>query len=435
MLKELLSAKILSQLILTLGGYLLLAAVIPRTDFTSFIAIYTLLFFGYLLLIRAKLNLASIFTIGLASRLIFLSCTPSLSDDVYRFLWDGRLWTQGVNPFQYIPQYFIDNPNNLKGLEELYPHLNSKQYFAIYPPINQFIFGITALLVPAGFFKAQLTLKLILIAGELLLFRYGVKLLKTHNLNPGLIGLYFLNPLVIIEITGNLHFEGLMSTFVLASFYYLKTNRWALSSIAFAFAICTKLLPILYLPLLLPILGLSKTIKYNVLTLTVCALLFLPFLNLELAMNMLNSIDLYYQSFKFNSFIYSVLLDLLGEESKVWIGLILALIPALFILRLAFKKGDYKSVIERSFGAHTLYYIFSAVVHPWYLVTLLALNTILQHKFIIIWSYLIGLSYFTYRTLPYEESSFVIAIQYLVVLIWAAIEYSKQKNQSKLATA
>lgn len=434
MIKELLQTKFIGQIGLLIIGYSLIALAIPRVEFISFIAIYTALFVGYFYLIQSKLSISSIFIIGIISRLVFLFETPSLSDDIYRFLWDGRLWVQGENPFQFIPQYFNENPGDLIGLKELYPHLNSPQYFAIYPPINQFIFGLAALIAPLGFFKAQLVIKLVLIAGEVLLFQYSIKLLKHLNKKPELVALYFLNPLVIIEISGNLHFEGLMATFLIMAFYYLKTDRWAVSAIFMAFGVCTKLIPLLYLPLLVTVLGFIKTTQYISVVAIICALLFAPFLNFELALNMLNSVDLYFQSFKFNSFVYSILMDVAGNESKKWIAFTLALIPAIAVLRLAFKKASFNDLIHRSFWIHSLYYLFSAVVHPWYLVTLLALNTFQEFKYIIVWSYLIGLTYFTYRTLPYEESSFIIAFEYVIVIIWGLIEFFRSRRQQTIAT-
>jgi hypothetical protein len=432
--KELFQTKSIVQIGLLIIGYSLISLAIPRMEFTSFLAVYSALFIGYFYLVRNDLSIQSIFVIGMIARVIFLFSTPSLSDDIYRFLWDGRLWVQGENPFQHIPQYFNENQGNLIGLDELYPKLNSKQYFAIYPPINQFIFGIAALIAPLGFFKAQFVIKIILIAGEILLFQYAVKLLKHLNKNRALVALYFLNPLVIIEVTGNLHFEGLMATFLIMAFYYLKTERWAVSAVFMAFGVCTKLIPLLYLPLVLPFLGFIKTTKYISIFGIVSALLFIPFMNLELALNMLNSIDLYFQSFIFNSFVYSILIDISGDESKKWIAFVLALVPAFAVLRLAFKNSNFENLMQRSFWVHSLYYFFSAVVHPWYLVTLLALNIFQELKYILVWSYLIGLTYFTYRTLPYEESSFIIALEYVVVITWGLIDFFRSRKKQAVAT-
>ncbi len=423
------------QSVFLIASFSLVSFLIPRTDFYSFIACYTVSFLAYFYLCRQKIELRNILLIGILARTTFIFTTPEYSDDVYRFLWDGRLWIQGENPFEHIPQYYLSNRQDLIGLTELYEQLNSKNYFAVYPPINQFIFGLSAWIAPTGFFKGQLVLKLVMIAGELLAFYYGVKLLRIFGQQPERIAWYFLNPLVILEVTGNLHFEGLMVTFLLMAFYHLKTNRWAISALFMAFAICTKLLPILYLPLLIPVLGIKKSLQYLILVAAVCFLLFLPFLNIELLLHIFSSIDLYFQSFQFNSFLYNILLDLLGPASKPWLAILLALFPALLVFRYIFMPSNIKNFLKRSLVVHSVYYFFAAVVHPWYLVTLLALNLFVRFRFVVVWSYVIGLSYFTYRTLPYNESSFLIALEYTAVGVWSLLDYFRFSKPSKLTGA
>src|SRR5690606_6143025 len=60
--------------------------------------------------------------------------------------------------------------------------------------------------------------------------------------------LYALNPLVIMEISGNLHFEGMMLAMILAGIYFLEKSKFSVSGGFLAAAVAVKLSPILLLP-------------------------------------------------------------------------------------------------------------------------------------------------------------------------------------------
>ncbi len=90
-------------------------------------------------LIKSHLNYFIFF--AFAFRLIFIFSVPALSDDFYRFIWDGRLIESGVNPFSHLPDHIIQD-QLLSGSAniELFQKMNSPHYYSIYPPILQFIF-------------------------------------------------------------------------------------------------------------------------------------------------------------------------------------------------------------------------------------------------------------------------------------------------------
>ncbi len=116
--------------------------------------------------------------------------------------------------------------------------------------------------------------------------------------------LYALNPLVIVELTGNLHFEALMITFVLASVYLLRRQKLVLSGVAMALAVCTKLLPLIFLPLYLRRLGWKTALLFYAAVGAASAALFLPLITPELVTGMRDSVELYFQKFEFNASIY-----------------------------------------------------------------------------------------------------------------------------------
>ena len=135
-------------LILSAGLYFNLGYFTLRSNFTFLIAqVFALfiLFYFQWKLIKGNNNEISMSMIqwsGIFLRILLLFHLPNLSDDFFRFLWDGQLINHGANPYLHIPSS-IYNPISYIGYDQLlYEGLNSKAYFSIYPPFNQFIFSI-----------------------------------------------------------------------------------------------------------------------------------------------------------------------------------------------------------------------------------------------------------------------------------------------------
>ena len=64
-----------------------------------------------------------------------------------------------------------------------------------------------------------------------------------------------------------------------------------------------------------------------------------------------------------------------------------------------------------------LYFAMATTVHPWYLTNLLVIAIFTTFRYPIVWSYLIFLSYATYQTNLYQENLWLVAIEYLIVLV------------------
>jgi len=81
-----------------------------QEDFTLIATGYLISFASYIYLIRALSLEPTIFIIGLAilARLLIIPAFPNLSDDIYRFIWDGRLWHDGIHPFLHLPYELVN---------------------------------------------------------------------------------------------------------------------------------------------------------------------------------------------------------------------------------------------------------------------------------------------------------------------------------------
>ncbi|MDO1499006.1 hypothetical protein Q2T40_01240 [Winogradskyella maritima] len=94
--------------------------------------------------------------------------------------------------------------------------------------MNQFIFGLSSLIGGNSILGSLVIMRGGIIMADIGILYFGRKLLKNLNRSPQLIFWYFLNPLVIVELTGNLHFEGVMLFFFITAMYLLsmKSGIW-----------------------------------------------------------------------------------------------------------------------------------------------------------------------------------------------------------------
>ncbi len=86
---------------------------------------------------RSTAFIAAIIAIGLIPRLALLPAAPSLSEDLYRYLWDGRLLAHGINPFAHAPS----DPALAGFHDDVYRAMNHAGVPTIYPPGAQLLFA------------------------------------------------------------------------------------------------------------------------------------------------------------------------------------------------------------------------------------------------------------------------------------------------------
>lgn len=248
---------------------------------------------------------------------------------------------------------------------------------------------------------------------------------------------YALNPLVIIELTGNLHFEALMIFFCAASIYFLLENKVITSAILLSLAIATKLLPLLCLPFFLKCLEKRMRIKFIIGIFVCTAVLSIPFLNPVFIKHLFESIGLYFQSFEFNGSVYKLVrwigYQLTGYNIIQISGIVLSLIVlmSIAIRYLTQSNSSIKPLLKSLLFSFTVYFALASIVHPWYATTLVFLNIFFNYKFIYLWSGTVLLSYFTYRQIPYAESALVSALEYIpvfVLMIWE-LKFSQRANE------
>lgn len=422
---------------------------VQREAFGALLTAYALFFGLYLGVVSWQTNLteaeADWYTgLGIVLRILLLFSLPNLSDDFYRFLWDGHLTVAGIHPFAHPPAYFMEQPMDIPGITpELFALLNSPNYYTVYPPVCQAIFALAVWVAPQGLWGGVLVIKLFLLAGEigtLCLLRSANGLLRTKERRKAVL-LYALNPLLILEIVGNCHFEGLVIFLLLAGGRMLQCQRLPAAAALWGLATATKLLPPLFLPLVWRWLGWRQGWWFNMWFATACGLLFLPWLNVALLMNMLQSIGLYFQKFEFNGSVYY-----LAQMAHDWwrgfqyvqaVGPGLALGTLTGVLWIARRtatrdtaRAGRWTLPEAMLWAVFLYLSCATTVHPWYATVPLALGILTPWRFPIVWSGLIVLSYSHYGGGRSSENFWLIGLEYGLLWLFIVGEVRARKRQA-----
>lgn len=320
----------------------------------------------YLIWRRGDVRLSTVLLAALAFRLALISLPPVLSDDAYRYVWDGLLQTQGINPYLYPPD---SDALARYHTEPVYEQLNSRAYYSVYPPISQLIFWIGGQFYDYGWQFSYYVIKAIFAA-----FEFAAVLLLARMVGAASLLLYAWNPLVLIAGAGQAHGESVLVFFLVLALWAWRRDREIVATIALVGAGMVKLYPFVLLPFLWRRVGWRSV----AVSLAVAVGLAAPYVRLEVPGNVLDSLDLYVRFFEFNAGFYYVVKEIFelftGADWSKQIGpafrlTFLAALPALYVL-------DWRKQwrLRRSFAlAVGLFLVLSTTVHPWYLIGILVL--------------------------------------------------------------
>ena len=299
----------------------------------------------------------------------------------------------------------------------------SASHYSNYPPVNQLLFAISAFIGGKSILVSTMVLRIIIILADIGIYYYGRKILIHFNKNTENIFWYFLNPLVILELTGNLHFEGVMLFFFVVGMYYLIQNKWIIAAVFIALSISAKLLPLLLLPLFFKYFGFKKSILFYTLIIGLNVLFFLPFLNPMLTNNYIETISLWFTNFEFNASIYYLVREVgfyvKGYNIIHTVGKITPIITIAIVLFFALvkKNKSVEAIATNALKIITLYLFISTTVHPWYVINLVLLSVFTNYKFPIVWSFVIILSYYAYSIFPFKENVILLIAEYSIVYL------------------
>jgi len=321
----------------------------------------------FLLWRRDALSMRGVLWGALILRLAYFPVGPGLTDDLFRYIWDGWIQWEGINPYRFAPSDSALAPYQNTAL---YEALNSQEYYSVYPPLSQLFFAVGGLFYDGSWTTSYYVLKALFIGVEFGGVVFLARLTRARN-----VLLYAWNPLVLVETAGQGHTEALLVLLLLAAVWAVRRRRGALASLTIAGAGLVKIYPFALGPFLLRRFGWRAVWPGALLVVGIS----LPYAAPYALPHIKASADLFAELFEFNAGPYYAVKHVLwawtgADWSKTigpfFRGLFLASLPVLYGLD-AWYKWSFQRACLVLVG--TLF-VLSTTVHPWYLLPVIALG-------------------------------------------------------------
>jgi hypothetical protein len=339
-----------------LADRLLLFIVVSLFNSLVFVAMWAVIRRNDVPSSRYLLSLLIVF--GLGFRISLIAVSPTASDDIYRYVWDGKVQAHGYNPYRYPP----DSP----ALEALHsPSLPAEVNFpylrTIYPPLAEWSFWLTYSLVGESIsgFKA------VALVAECVTIALLLSLLRVLSLPVKFIALYLLCPLPIMQFMVDGHVDAIGLPLLL-SFVLLWTKGKKLPSyLALGMSIISKLFPLVLLPAVMSAEKGKNRILAAFIPIGLLVGTYLPYFLLNGAP--LESFTLFSMNWASNASFFELAYMLLSNNHSARL-----VVMALLGLFLAYIYLSNRPMVQKLYLSVLGFFLLSPTVHPWY-VTWLAL--------------------------------------------------------------
>ncbi|MFY7997131.1 MAG: hypothetical protein ACOVSW_00870 [Candidatus Kapaibacteriota bacterium] len=359
----------------------------------------------------------------LCSRIAVFPMQPWLSDDAWRYLWDGKLLASGINPYTFPP-----NASELAvfgaATSELYAHLDYRHLTTIYPPLAQYVFAVAANIgsvFTPSLWGAYWSWKALLLASEGIGLWCVWRTLVAQKRHTTWLWAYICLPLTALEGVGQAHVDSLLLAplgalvVVLAKAIIVESRREALLLALLAGALVAMLgaIKILPLALALPLLRFRRTPQERLmivgsLAMVSCGLWVSLFSQWSIAESFLHTASATTQAFQFNGGFYYALCYacvMLGfEHFWLYTPMIFSALRLFAVLVVSFwTKPSNDDVFRALLATFCVVLLVSAKVHTWYFLPLLLLNSLIGWKWLYVLALGSMLSYSYYAVLPAQE--------------------------------
>jgi hypothetical protein len=280
-------------------------------------------------------------------RIPLLLKPPTLSTDVYRYVWDGRIQRLGYDPYVVVPR--DSAVRHLHTPETLL--MNHPDVPTPYPAAAELFFRAVMMV-----HESARAMKSAIVLCDAALVAVLLSWLVSSHRNPWLVLAYAWNPLVALEGAGNGHVDLLGALCLVLTAASLARGRRTVAATGFALAVGVKFLPATFAPLFWRRIRLRDA----ALCVGILAAVYIPFLGQGRLP--LGSLGDYLAYWRFNAPVYSALQRVFPTAGLVGVPVGFGFAVALW--------ARWNLVLDSPEAwawpaAATL--LFAPTIYPWYL--------------------------------------------------------------------
>jgi len=291
-------------------------------------------------------------------RLAIIFSPPYLSDDIFRYIWDGRVQAAGINPYRYIP---AEEPLAQLRDENIYPHINRRETVrTIYPPVGQ-----AAFLLITRVSESVTWMKAAMVGFEAIAIWALVALLTSFGFARQRVLIYAWHPLAVWEFAGSGHADALAIAFIALALLARRKNAETLTGVLLACATCVKLFPIVLFPALYK----RKSWKMPLAFVATILLAYLPYLSVG-PMRVLGSLPAYSSEQGLLTgrqyFLLALARNVVNVPTVVYFIFVAVVLGGLSLWMMWDRQGDVTRYLRNALVIASVFMLFQAPHFSWY---------------------------------------------------------------------
>ena len=206
----------------------------------------------------------AIIIFSLMFRLTLLPVAPS--DDIYRYLWEGKLQRNWISPYSHPPE-----ASSLEHLRDgFFSGINHKHLLTIYPPLTLMVFAAADYVS-----HSIMSMKSVFLIFDVLSIFVLLRFLRVMGKDPHNVLTYAWSPLILISFAARGHCDSLQIFLVILALYLCAIRKNLRTVFSIALAVMSKFVFVIIAPFLIP----GKKLKYVVVLFAVIAALYLPYIS------------------------------------------------------------------------------------------------------------------------------------------------------------